>query len=52
MTQSILIKAFRGELTAEWRAENPELISGEKFEVECHSVIIDTLGSPIEEDDI
>ncbi|MCA1771068.1 MAG: hypothetical protein LC652_14390 [Halomonas sp.] len=22
-------KAFRGELTAEWRAENPELISGE-----------------------
>lgn len=29
LSQSILAKAFRGELTAEWRAENPELISGE-----------------------
>ncbi|MEZ5593902.1 MAG: restriction endonuclease subunit S [Gammaproteobacteria bacterium] len=29
LTQSILAKAFRGELTAEWRAKNPELISGE-----------------------
>jgi len=29
LTQSILAKAFRGELTAEWRAANPELISGE-----------------------
>lgn len=29
LTQSILAKAFRGELTAEWRAQNPELISGE-----------------------
>ena len=29
LTQSILAKAFRGELTAEWRADNPELISGE-----------------------
>ena len=29
LTQSILAKAFRGELTAEWRAENPELIGGE-----------------------
>lgn len=29
LTQSILSKAFRGELTAQWRAENPELISGE-----------------------
>ena len=29
LTQSILAKAFRGELTAEWRAEHPELISGE-----------------------
>jgi type I restriction enzyme S subunit len=29
LTQSILAKAFRGELTADWRAENPELISGE-----------------------
>ncbi|ELS9456585.1 restriction endonuclease subunit S [Escherichia coli] len=29
LTQSILVKAFRGELTAQWRAENPELISGE-----------------------
>lgn len=29
LTQSILAKAFRGELTAEWRKENPDLISGE-----------------------
>jgi type I restriction enzyme S subunit len=29
LTQSILAKAFRGEITANWRAENPELISGE-----------------------
>ncbi|ENL7202016.1 restriction endonuclease subunit S [Escherichia coli] len=29
LTQSILAKAFRGKLTAQWRAENPELISGE-----------------------
>ncbi|PHP94283.1 hypothetical protein CBF17_007780 [Pantoea agglomerans] len=29
LTQSILAKAFRGELTAQWRAENPQLISGE-----------------------
>ncbi|MFW0857970.1 restriction endonuclease subunit S [Cronobacter dublinensis] len=29
LTQSILVKAFRGELTAQWRAENPSLISGE-----------------------
>lgn len=29
LTQSILAKAFRGELTAQWRAENPGLISGE-----------------------
>lgn len=29
LTQSILAKAFRGELTEQWRAENPELISGE-----------------------
>lgn len=29
LTQSILAKAFRGELTAQWRADNPELISGE-----------------------
>lgn len=29
LTQSILAKAFRGELTARWRAENPDLISGE-----------------------
>ncbi len=29
LTQAILAKAFRGELTAEWRAQNPELISGE-----------------------
>lgn len=29
LTQTILAKAFRGELTAQWRAENPELISGE-----------------------
>ena len=29
LTQSILAKAFRGELTADWRAANPNLISGE-----------------------
>ncbi len=29
LTQSILAKAFRGELTANWRAANPELITGE-----------------------
>lgn len=29
LTQSILAKAFRGELTAQWRAENPGIISGE-----------------------
>lgn len=28
LTQSILSKAFRGELTAQWRKNNPELISG------------------------
>lgn len=28
LTQSILAKAFRGELTTEWREANPELISG------------------------
>lgn len=29
LTQSILAKAFRGELTEQWREENPELISGD-----------------------
>lgn len=29
LTQSILAKAFRGELTADWRVANPDLISGE-----------------------
>ncbi|NOH83869.1 type I restriction endonuclease subunit S [Vibrio sp. 03-59-1] len=29
LTQSILAKVFRGELTADWRAANPELITGE-----------------------
>ena len=29
LTQSILAKAFRGELTAQWREENTQLISGE-----------------------
>jgi type I restriction enzyme S subunit len=29
LTQSILAKAFRGELTAEWREQHPDLISGE-----------------------
>lgn len=29
LTQAILAKAFRGELTADWRAANPELISGD-----------------------
>jgi len=28
LTQSILAKAFRGELTSEWRRQNPDLISG------------------------
>ncbi|MER5130245.1 restriction endonuclease subunit S [Serratia marcescens] len=43
LTQSILTKAFRGDLTFEWRAANPELISGEnsaealldKIKAEC-----------------
>ncbi|WGL15809.1 restriction endonuclease subunit S [Microbulbifer bruguierae] len=29
LTQSVLAKAFRGELTEQWRKDNPELISGE-----------------------
>jgi type I restriction enzyme S subunit len=29
LTQSILAKAFRGELTTDWRTANPELICGE-----------------------
>ena len=29
LTQSILAKAFRGELTEQWRKDNPHLISGE-----------------------
>jgi len=29
LAQSVLAKAFRGELTADWRAANPDLISGE-----------------------
>lgn len=29
LTQAILAKAFSGELTADWRAQNPDLISGE-----------------------
>ncbi|WP_226703424.1 restriction endonuclease subunit S [Microbulbifer elongatus] len=29
LTQSILAKAFRGELTQQWRVENPDLISGD-----------------------
>ncbi|SFE55171.1 type I restriction enzyme, S subunit [Marinobacter sp. DSM 26671] len=29
LTQSILAKAFRGELTEQWRNDNPDLISGE-----------------------
>ncbi|MCM5705056.1 restriction endonuclease subunit S [Larsenimonas salina] len=29
LTQSILAKAFRGELTAQWRADHPDLISGD-----------------------
>nr|WP_297400817.1 restriction endonuclease subunit S [uncultured Marinobacter sp.] len=29
LTQSILAKAFRGELTEQWRKDNPELIRGE-----------------------
>ncbi|MDC4496258.1 restriction endonuclease subunit S [Acinetobacter baumannii] len=45
LTQSILAKAFRGELTADWREANPELISGEnsaeallkRIKAECES---------------
>ncbi|ENU45839.1 restriction endonuclease subunit S [Acinetobacter nosocomialis] len=29
LTQSVLVKAFTGELTADWRAANPELINGD-----------------------
>jgi type I restriction enzyme S subunit len=29
LTQSILAQAFRGDLTADWREKNPDLISGE-----------------------
>lgn len=29
LTQSILAKAFRGELTEQWRLDNPDLITGE-----------------------
>ena len=29
LTQSILAKAFRGELTEQWRKDNPEMISGD-----------------------
>ncbi|MWJ27462.1 hypothetical protein GPM19_04445 [Halomonas sp. ZH2S] len=29
LAQSVLAKAFRGELTEQWRKDNPELISGE-----------------------
>jgi type I restriction enzyme S subunit len=29
LSQAILAKAFRGELTADWRLQNPHLISGE-----------------------
>jgi len=29
LTQSILAKAFRGELTAQWRKDNPDLINGD-----------------------
>lgn len=29
LIQSILAKAFRGELTAQWREENPDLITGD-----------------------
>ena len=33
LTQAILAKAFSGELTADWRAAHPELISGEQSAV-------------------
>ena len=29
LTQSVLAKAFRGELSAQWRCEHPDLISGD-----------------------
>ena len=28
LTQAILAEAFKGELTADWRAQHPDLISG------------------------
>jgi type I restriction enzyme S subunit len=34
LTQSILAKAFRGELTSEWRTNNPDLITGENSAAE------------------
>ena len=30
LSQAILAKAFRGELTEQWRKDNPDLISGER----------------------
>ncbi|HFC91669.1 MAG TPA: restriction endonuclease subunit S, partial [Leucothrix mucor] len=29
LTPSLLAKAFRGDLTANWRKQNPDLITGE-----------------------
>ena len=29
LTQSVLAKAFRGELSEQWRREHPDLISGD-----------------------
>ena len=29
LTPSLLAKAFRGDLTADWRKQNPDLITGE-----------------------
>lgn len=36
LTQAILAKAFRGELTEQWRQDNPDLISGDN----CAEVLL------------
>lgn len=45
LTQAILAKAFSGELTAEWRAANPDLISGDNSSAALLARIQDKRGS-------
>jgi type I restriction enzyme S subunit len=45
LTQAILAKAFRGELTANWRAANPDLISGDNSVTTLLTHIKDERGS-------